>query len=409
MGFVTAAITALTIIYGLFGMRIIRPARIDRHWKILLWTVLFIFYAAMPLAIILHFKAPHSAVTTPLFWFAFVSFGFFALTFPAILFRDASLGLWRFARALVDRARRLAAPVRDRDPDDPSRRGFLVNTTNLAMLCVTGPLTGYGLVEARRIPEIVEKDVPLANLPPEFDGFRILQITDLHVSLTIRRDYVQGVVDRANAQKHDMIVMTGDLPDGRVVDLRSETAPLADLRAKFGKFFVTGNHEYYFGVGSWLAEVKRLGFIPLINEHRTIRRSGAEIVLAGITDYRASRIVPQHASDPVAALAGAPENSVKIMLAHQPKSVFQAEPAGADLLITGHTHGGQFIPWKYMVSLDQPYVQGLHRHGKALVYVSRGTGYWGPPIRIGAPSEITLLRLVRKQDMLGPRTQETSS
>jgi predicted MPP superfamily phosphohydrolase len=266
----------------------------------------------------------------------------------------------------------------------------------MAVLSLTGSLTACGLAEARRIPEIVEVNVTLENLPPGFDGFRILQITDLHASMTIRHDYVKGVVDKTNAQKPDMIVITGDLADGRVIELRTETAPLADLQAKFGKFFVTGNHEYYSGVDSWLSEVRRLGFIPLINEHRIIRNHGAEIVLAGITDYRASRIVPHHASDPEAALAGAPENMVKIMLAHQPKSVFQAEPTGADLLITGHTHGGQYFPWNYMVSLDQPYVHGLHRHGKTQVYVSRGTGYWGPPIRIGAPSEITVLRLVRR-------------
>jgi predicted MPP superfamily phosphohydrolase len=223
-----------------------------------------------------------------------------------------------------------------------------------------------------------------------------LQITDLHVSMTIRRDYVKGVVDRANDQNPDMIVMTGDLADGRVDDLRSETAPLANLRAPFGKFFVTGNHEYYSGVYSWLAEVKELEFIPLLNEHCIIRRNGAQIVLAGITDYRASRITPKHASSPAVALAGAPENGVKIMLAHQPKSVFQAEPAGADLLITGHTHGGQYFPWNYFVSLDQPWVEGLHKHGRTQVYVSRGAGYWGPPLRVGAPSEITVLRLVRK-------------
>jgi uncharacterized protein len=397
MGFIVVAITALTLIYGYFGLRIIKPAAFSLKWKISLWAVLSIFYVAIPLAMIFRSNAPLSPVRIPLSWFAFVSFGFFTLTFSALLFRDASLIVCRFAKALVALVRCFTSPARDEDLENPSRRLFLVNSTNLAVLGVTGSLTGYGLAEARRVPKIVEVDVPLENLPPEFDGFRILQITDIHASMTVRRDYVQRIVDRANEQKHDMIAITGDLADGRVVDLGSETEPLADLRAKFGTFFVTGNHEYYSGVDSWLAEAERLGFIPLLNEHSIIQRHGAEIVLAGVTDYRASRIVPHHASDPEAALAGAPEDSVKIMLAHQPKSVFQAEPAGADLLITGHTHGGQYFPWNYVVSLDQPYVHGLHRHGKTHVYVSRGAGYWGPPIRVGAPSEITVLRLVRKQ------------
>jgi hypothetical protein len=128
--------------------------------------------------------------------------------------------------------------------------------------------------------------------------------------------------------------------------------------------------------------------------HRIIRRGTDKMVLAGVTDYRAARILPAHASDPRAALAGTPGDAVKVMLAHQPKSVFQAEAAGADFLICGHTHGGQYIPFNYMIPLDQPYVHGLNKHGRAQIYVSRGTGYWGPPIRIGAPSEITVLRLV---------------
>jgi predicted MPP superfamily phosphohydrolase len=397
MGFLIVAITALTIIYGYFGIRTIRPAAFGLKWKIILWAVLSVFYAAIPLAMTFRFRAPDSPVTILLSWFAFVSFGFFTFTFSALLFRDAALIVCRSARAVAALVRRFTLPAGEEDLESPSRRLFLVNSTNLALLGVTGSMTGYGLAEARRVPAVVEVDITLENLPSEFDGFRILQITDIHASMTIRRDYVQRVVDRANEQKHDMVVITGDLADGRVIDLGSETAPLADLRAEFGKFFVTGNHEYYSGVGSWLGEAERLGFIPLINEHRIIRRRGAGIVLAGITDYRASRIVPRHASDPEAALAGAPEDRVKIMLAHQPKSVFQAEPAGADLLITGHTHGGQYFPWNYMVALDQPYVHGLHRHGKTQVYVSRGAGYWGPPIRVGAPSEITVLRLVRKQ------------
>ena len=396
MGFVIVAISTLTLIYGLVGIRIIRPAKVGLKWKILLWSVLLAFYTAIILAIVLRFKAPHSPVTIPIFWFGFVSFGFLTLTFPFLLFRDVVLLISAWVRALVAWTRRMVSPSRNVDLESPPRRQFLVNTSNLAVLGVTGSLTGYGLVEARRTPEVVDIDVHLENLPAGFDGFRILQITDLHVSMTIRRNYVQAVVDKANTQSPDMIVMTGDLADGSMMDLRSETVPLFGLQANFGKYFVTGNHEYYSGVEPWLSEVASLGFIPLINSHRIIGRNGAEIVLAGVTDYRASRIVPQHASDPEAALADAPENRIKIILAHQPKSVFQAAGAGADLLISGHTHGGQYFPWNYMVSLDQPYVHGLHRHGKTQIYVSRGTGYWGPPMRIGAPSEITVLRLVRE-------------
>lgn len=395
MGFIIAAVSALTFIYGLFGVRIIQPARIGAGLKCVFWALLSILYGAVPLAIIIRFKAPDSPAAIALSWIAYVAFGFFTLAFPLLLSRDVSLWFFRVSSWLVKAIRRSDPSGRDVPPDSPTRRGFLINATNLVILGTTGTLTGCGLVKARRIPEVLKVDVPLENLPREFDGFRILQITDLHVGMTIRRDYVEGVVSRGMAQQPDMIVMTGDLADGDSTHLRAETAPLARLRAPFGKFFVTGNHEYHSGVELWLTEVGRLGFVSLLNDHRILRRRGAGLVIAGVTDYSAGQIFPDHASEPAAALAGAPESMVKIMLAHQPKSVFRAEPAGADFLITGHTHGGQYIPWNYMVSLDQPYVYGLHTHGNARIYVSRGTGYWGPPIRIGAPSEITVLKLVR--------------
>lgn len=396
MRFIIAAIASLTLIYGYFGVRVIRPAKLAVPWKIAFWLLLSLFFTAPPLAIVLRYEMPGNPAAVPVSWLAYLSFGFFTLAFVGLVLRDSLLLFLRATRGMAALVRRFVSPTGHAPPKNPSRRLFLVNSTNLAVLGATGSLTAYGLAEARQIPEVKHVEVPLANLPAEFQGFRILQITDLHVGMTIRRDYVQEVVARAIDQHPDLIVFTGDLADGRVNALRTETAPLAGLKADFGKFFVTGNHEYYAGVESWLAEARHLGFTTLLNEHRTIRIDGAGIVLAGVTDYRASRIVPSHASDPHKALAGAPVGAVKIMLAHQPKSVHRAEAAGADLLISGHTHGGQYIPFNYMITLDQPYVDGLHMHGRTQVYVSRGTGYWGPPVRIGAPSEITVLRLVRK-------------
>jgi len=395
MGFIIVAVSALTLIYGYTGLRLFRPARLSRNWKISLWGILFLLYIALPIAIYFRHQNPDGLLVIPLSWFAYLTFGFFTLTFAALFLRDISLMLYWCGKGLISMFQRFLVPSQQENLSDPARRGFLVNSTNLAILGVTGSLTGYGVAQARQIPEVVTIDIPLNNLPPAFHGFRILQITDLHVSQTIRRDYVRGVVETAMAQQPDMVAITGDLADGSVDSLRSETAPLSDLAAPYGKYFVTGNHEYYAGVDAWLEEITRLGFTPLLNEHRRLTRNGSEIVLAGITDYRASQIDPQHASNPKKALAGAPEGRVNIMLAHQPKSIFQAEAAGADLLITGHTHGGQFFPWNHFVSLDQPYVQGLHRHGNTQIYVSRGTGYWGPPMRVGAPSEITVLHLKR--------------
>ena len=247
---------------------------------------------------------------------------------------------------------------------------------------------------ARR-PAVVRVDVPIADLPADLEGLRIVQLSDLHVGPTLRRAFVEHVVETANELGPDLIALTGDVGDGFPPALREEIAPLARLAAPLGKYFVTGNHEYYWDAPGWVREVERLGFSALVNSHRVIRRGTGRLLLAGVTDHSASRLVPGHDSDPLAAVAGAPESDVRVLLAHQPKSAFAARAAGFDLQLSGHTHGGQYFPFNLLVRLFQPFVAGLHRLEEMWLYVSRGTGYWGPPLRLGAPSEITLIQLVR--------------
>jgi len=182
--------------------------------------------------------------------------------------------------------------------------------------------------------------------------------------------------------------------DGVVERLAPHTAPLADLISRHGTYFVTGNHEYYSGAEQWVAEFERLGMRVLANSHVVLERDGAPLVIAGVNDFSAHVFNPAWRSDPQAALAGSPAGAPKILLAHQPRSASAAAAAGFDLQLSGHTHGGQFWPWNYFVRLQQPYTAGLHRLDKLWIYTSRGTGYWGPPKRFGAPSEITRLRLV---------------
>jgi predicted MPP superfamily phosphohydrolase len=168
------------------------------------------------------------------------------------------------------------------------------------------------------------------------------------------------------------------------------------LRARHGVFAVTGNHEYYSGADPWIAEFRRLGMRVLLNQHTLLQHGDARLLLAGITDFTGGHFDPAHRSDPARALAGAPQEvRPRVLLAHQPRSADAAEQAGFDLQLSGHTHGGQFLPWRWFVPLQQPYTAGLHRHGPMWIYISRGTGYWGPPKRLGAPSEITRLRLVK--------------
>ena len=252
-----------------------------------------------------------------------------------------------------------------------------------------------GFFNARRLAAVRRVEVPIADLPAALHGFTIVQISDVHVGQTIKRDYVDAIVNAVNDLDADMIAVTGDLVDGSVRQLAAHTEPLGRLSARHGAFFVTGNHEYYSGVRPWVFELRRLGLRVLMNEHEVLRHGDAALVVAGVTDYGAHHFDPSQKSDPAAALAGAPADAaVRLLLAHQPRSAFAAAPAGFDLQLSGHTHGGQFLPWNLFVKFQQPFTAGLHRLDRLWVYTSRGTGYWGPPKRFGAPSEITHLRLV---------------
>jgi predicted MPP superfamily phosphohydrolase len=254
--------------------------------------------------------------------------------------------------------------------------------------------SAVGFVNAQRRPGVVEVDVLLPRLPPEFEGYTIVQISDLHVGPTIKRRFVQRVVELANSLQPDVMAVTGDLVDGRVEDLAEHIALLAQLHARDGVFGVTGNHDYYSGAQHWVPEYRRLGIRMLTNEHVVIERGAARLLLAGVTDFEAHNFFPDERSDPKQALLGAPPDvAVRVLLAHQPRSAEAAHSAGFDLQLSGHTHGGQFWPWSLVVPLQQPYTAGLVRHGSLWVYISRGTGYWGPPKRLGAPSEVTRLRL----------------
>jgi uncharacterized protein len=255
-----------------------------------------------------------------------------------------------------------------------------------------------GFFNARKLARVVNVTVPLRDLPDSLHGFKIVQISDIHVGPTIKQGYLSRIVQQVNSLEADLVAITGDLVDGRVHELAEHTRPLATLEARHGSFFVTGNHEYYSGALAWINELERLGVRVLLNEHVQLTHEGATLVLAGVTDYTAGHFYNDHHSDPQAAIAGAPADAPKILLAHQPRSAEAAEAAGFDLQLSGHTHGGQFWPWKYFVPLQQPYVAGLHRLQDLWIYVSRGTGYWGPPNRFGSPSEITCLTLVPASD-----------
>ena len=358
--------------YGYSGWRLIPylppPVQIGATLALvfLLWTPLLLFRLR---------SRPHLAwLMDPLAWVAYLGMGFFAICSTLLVLRDIGgllLGLVY--------------------PLDASLHASI----DLATFALAVIAAGYGYYQARRTPAVREVDVPIANLPPALVGLRIVQISDLHVGSTIKAPFVERVVARVNELQPDLIAFTGDLADGTVERLAPHTASLAELTAPLGVYFCTGNHEYYSGVERWTEQARRLGFDVLINEGRQIDCGGGRIALAGTTDFSAGELVPDHASDPAKALAASDGADVRILLAHQPRSIEAASRAACHLQLSGHTHGGQFVPWKYVVSLQQPYVAGLHKFRDTWIYIHRGTGYWGPPLRLGAPSEIALLTLSR--------------
>ncbi|URI11597.1 metallophosphoesterase [Aquincola tertiaricarbonis] len=265
-----------------------------------------------------------------------------------------------------------------------------------AVLGFTGLGTLAGVVGARRRAPVRRVDIAVDGLPAALHGFTVAQITDVHVGPTVKRAYVQRIVDAVNTLQPDAVAITGDLVDGRVADLRDDVAPLAGLRSRHGSFFVTGNHEYYSGAEEWVAALRGLGLQVLLNQHVVLQHGGARVVMAGVADWSAGHFVPGHRSDAQAAMAGAPADAgLRLLLAHQPRSAAGAAEAGFDVQLSGHTHGGQIWPWGFFVRFQQPFTAGLDRLGRLWVYTSRGTGYWGPPLRLGAPSEITCVRFIQ--------------
>lgn len=277
-------------------------------------------------------------------------------------------------------------------PTDPSRRTVLRGATAAVVVAAVGA-TGYGVVEAHT-PRIRRVRVPLDRLPSAFAGTRIALVTDLHVGPARGVGFTRTVVDLVNAQQPELILLGGDLVDGTVANVGSDLEPLRDLHAPLGVYGVSGNHEFYAGDGGrWLDLWDALGIRTLRNERVELHRGGAVIDLAGIHD----RTSPApFEPDLPAALDGRDPDRFVLLLAHEPKQAIEASELGVDLQLSGHTHGGQMWPLRYLVPLQQPAVDGLDRIGGTVLYTSRGTGAWGPPVRVGAPPEITILELASR-------------
>jgi uncharacterized protein len=376
--FLAVALGVTAALHYYIWLRLVRdpalsgPAR--TAGTVLVWGLYALLAASLPLA-----RALPRAVGSPLLWVAYTWMG--ALVILSMSLAVADLVRWSALRLIP--------------PAEPERRLLLQRALSGLALGASGVLGAVAMRSAIGRVAVREVAVTLARLPAALSGLRIVQLTDLHIGPTIDGDWLRAVVTQVNALDADVVAITGDLVDGSVERLGPHVAALRDLRARHGVFFVTGNHEYYSGADRWIAELRRLGVRVLRNERVTITGAGGHALdLAGIDDHH-SHGFAGHGPDLPRALAGRDPERPLVLLAHQPAAITEAAAHGVDLQLSGHTHGGQLWPWRYLVRLQQPYVDGLHRHpgGETQIYVSRGTGYWGPPMRLGAPAEITHITL----------------
>lgn len=403
----TVVLAAMALLHLFLWLRLVRdttrPGRVRRRL-----TVLLVVLGLLPVAALLLRRTLPLEAAAPL---DRVAFSWLGVAFYALL-GLLVLEPVRWTAALLRRRRAghaagSAAPAVAReaagdgssaqaDGDVPaaSRRLFLARSLAVTAGAVAVGTAGTGAYVANSAPVVRRVPVTPANLDPALDGLRIVTFSDGHLSATYGGRRFERLVEMVNAQQPDVVAIVGDLVDGDVDELREEVAPLADLVSDQGVYFVTGNHEYFVDTNAWLRHLPTVGVQVLRNERVAIGRAGATVDLAGIDDRTAaSSGLAGHGADLDAALDGRDDSTPVVLLAHQPVMVEQARAAGVDLQLSGHTHGGQLWPFDYAVRLDQPAVQGWSRHGGTQLYVTPGAGYWGPPMRIGARPEITVVEL----------------
>jgi predicted MPP superfamily phosphohydrolase len=387
------ALFMMFLLHGYVGIRFIAPFALSPAAMFAYWTLISILAAVPIAAMVLRFKGIENGLIDILLWIGYSSLGMFSLAFVMFLLRDVG---WMTGTALGKIGSIFKAEQDALGGPEMERRQFIILAMNWGILGLTILLGVIGFFQARFKPLIQKVEVPMGRFSKALESLKIVQISDLHVGPTIKAAYVQQVVDRINALEPDLIFFTGDMVDGSVQRLKNDVEPLRQLRSRYGTFFVTGNHEYYSGAEHWVEKTKELGMKPLMNEHVVLDVDGDKLVIAGVTDFMAHQMLKHHRSDPKKALDGAPKGLPTILLAHQPGTADQIRDLDIDLMVCGHTHGGQYIPFNWAVAKAHKYTAGLYQQDQLQVYVNQGTGYWGPPIRLGIPSEITLFNLVPK-------------
>lgn len=362
------------------GRSIVSAARICRAPGAAAWLLTAVI-ALLPLAAMFAYRANAIGIDHPLQWGGMIAMGFSSILVVATLVADLAGLLLRFRRSTRSTSNEAAITL---------RRRFLAGATAISIV-----LTLAGLATAWR-PEIVRQTVAISGLDPRLEGMTIALLSDIHVGPLVDRRFAANVTSTVNALNPDVVAIAGDLVDGTPDVLSDHVAPLGGLQARHGVYYVTGNHEYYWNAAGWIDTARALGWNVLTDSHTVINHRGASAVIAGVYDLRARDFVPEHVGDLSVALRGAPPGVFRMLISHQPQSGLGASTLGVQLHVAGHTHAGQYFPFTLLIHAFQPLVEGLYERGGMSIYVTPGTGFWGPPNRLGARGRIVLLTLAAR-------------
>lgn len=384
--FFTIASMILGSIHYYLWIRLVRDSSLALPWRQIATAAIIFAALSLPLAMFFGRALPFD-ISRYLTFLPFIWMGAMMLLFFYLVATDEiRLVLFLIKKAIGSGPEMM----------DPGRRLLLARAIAGSAVIVAGGLTATAVFTAARKAVVKAVSIHLQRFPSALDGTKLVQISDLHLGITVGREWLAEVVHRVNQLEPDIIAITGDLVDGFIHQIEDEIAPLADLKAKHGVFFVTGNHEYYFGAEDWIPAIEKLGIRVLRNESVLIGEAEASFYLAGVDDYRARGFAPGHGQDMEKALNGRDLEKAVVLLAHQPLAFSQASELKVDLTLSGHTHGGQIWPFSYIVGLQQGYLKG-HYNGEngSQLYVNSGTYLWGPPMRLGTRAEITQVELKR--------------
>lgn len=387
MGFVSVILSILSLMYGYITYRLTKMLPLAPLELYLLWAWLGIGWLSTPLPIYFRISNMESKLIDFVSWFTYLNLGLFSTLFVILLFHDMGILGYKAVGYLFG----VVPPENNIFQLIGSAKNRAVLICMLALM-----ITVIGYFKATTIPDIKTVRIPIKDLSKRLEEIKIVQISDIHVGPTIKKSFLEGVVKKINDLNPDLVFLTGDLVDGSVPYLKDDVEPLKKIKAAHGAYFVTGNHEYYSGVKSWIGKIKELGFTVLDHQYELIDYYGSKLLIAGVPDFSGDHNRSHHTSNPLKIPINNQKANVKILLAHQPKSIYQASKAGFDIQLSGHTHGGQCFPWNILAKWANGYREGLHKHNKSWIYVSVGTGYWGPPLRFGTTQEITLIQLVKK-------------